>query len=297
MFQYSQNSPGFAYNGDSMWYTESSANWYASTRQMDSNTFSTGGAIVGNPHLTLWHGFLNEAVVDPASNEGRPGWMYGVRQYAMHTYLYFMTEVCGLKKSLLTSGFYERTKLLPQEYFYVHGGSEMTRTCFANWAAQNTAKMAYLTRAQYKRGILEITLAGTYDPEFYVPYAWEMADTDLSKDQLATPEERYRPRGWGYNVIRVNNTMQATYSFDFKGAKTGSEGAASFFDTRIVVQSSDKDPVYKNLAMANDGLSGQGSITVDANDYEVALVVAAVPETFTGNQNYDYSVKINRQEV
>ena len=78
MFQYRATSPGFAYAGDSMWYIESSAQWYTATKApTDIGLFVQAGAIVANPQLALWHSFHNHGPDDPASNEGRPGWMYG----------------------------------------------------------------------------------------------------------------------------------------------------------------------------------------------------------------------------
>ncbi|HMQ88974.1 MAG TPA: DUF6055 domain-containing protein, partial [Flavilitoribacter sp.] len=36
IFQYNANSPGFAYSGDSQWYIEASANWFAARQNPDS---------------------------------------------------------------------------------------------------------------------------------------------------------------------------------------------------------------------------------------------------------------------
>ena len=88
------------------------------------------GAIIGNPQLALWHSFGNQAPDDPASNEGRPGWMYGVRQYGMHTYLRFLTEVMGVERSFMTDRFYASTEMSPKEYIYSLVGSETMRSHF-----------------------------------------------------------------------------------------------------------------------------------------------------------------------
>ena len=99
IFQYSSNSPGFAYSADTQWYTESSAQWYmANYFPKDRMTYAQAGAIIGNPQLALWHSFGNEAPDDPNANDGRPGWMYGVRQYGMHMLLMFLTEVKGIDR-------------------------------------------------------------------------------------------------------------------------------------------------------------------------------------------------------
>ena len=53
-----------------------------------------------------------------------PGWLYGGRQYAMATLLYYLTNVEGVDSSLITKGFYDNTDLSPQEYLYTNVGKE-----------------------------------------------------------------------------------------------------------------------------------------------------------------------------
>ena len=127
-----------------MWYIESSAQWYATLENsQDRNQFVEAGAIIANPQLALWHSFENHVRTvfdtfktfhmlclqgpdDPASNAGRPGWMYGVRQYGLHTLLWYLTSVKGVNRDILTSGFYANTNLSPQEYFYSNIGKDIT---------------------------------------------------------------------------------------------------------------------------------------------------------------------------
>merc|ERR1711962_1257622 len=166
IFQYSATSPGFEYRGDSMWYIEASAQWYmAQKTPHERDTYVEAGAIVGNPQLALWRSFSNEAPGDFGSAEGRPGWMYGVRQYGMHTLLTYLTEVAGIDKDIVTAGFYANTELSPQEYIKSRVGSTVFQRYFADWAGHNCANMDYLTREQYERGLLEISLAGVHPPK------------------------------------------------------------------------------------------------------------------------------------
>ena len=119
------------YRGDSQWYTETSAQWYKATwYPNDLDTYLGAATIIGNPKLALWHSFSNEAPEDPSHHEGRPGWMYGVRQYSMHLLHMFLTEVKGVEKSLITDGFYAHTDLSPQEYFFTKIGPETFRGFF-----------------------------------------------------------------------------------------------------------------------------------------------------------------------
>ena len=233
IFQYSQNSPGFAYRGDSQWYTETSAQWYKATwYPNDLDTYLGAATIIGNPQLALWHSFSNEAPEDPAANEGRPGWMYGVRQYNMHMLLMFLTEVKGVEKSLITDGFYAHTDLSPQEYFFTKIGPETFRGYFADWAAHNTGSLDYITREQIERAYLEITIAG--DWSLFRPSVWSSVDSGTNGEWVE-PKEELAVRGWAYNVYNISNTLTTSYTFQLEGESVGSQGAPAYFVGRIVV--------------------------------------------------------------
>jgi len=109
------------------------------------------------------------------------------------------------------------------------------------------------------------------DPENSNPYVLELNDEEANG--TFSPLESLRPRGWSYNVIKINNSENKTYSFDFNGDTIGSEGASSHFEARIV---------------------GTASVDVLADEAEVYLNIVAVPEYFSGNQTYDYVVEITR---
>ena len=91
-------------------------------------------------------------------------------------------------------------------------GASLFRSHFADWAAHNTAEMDYLTRAQYERGLLEITLAGDWD--YYRPSVWS-GDSEGTGGQWVRPPSDLTARGWAYNVFNVTNTEAATYKYIF----------------------------------------------------------------------------------
>ena len=70
VFQYSSNniSPGFVYRGDSRWYSEATANWYAASKNEKFDCWECG-TIIGNPQLALWHSFNNKVVTFTAPSE------------------------------------------------------------------------------------------------------------------------------------------------------------------------------------------------------------------------------------
>ena len=191
------------------WYIESSAQWYAASKNPTAiGAFIEAGAIIANPQLALWHSFNNQAPDDPASDAGRPGWMFGVRQYGMHTLLYYLTNVKGVDRAIITDGFYANTALSPQEYIFTNVGSSLMRSHFADWAGHNCAKMDYLTPEQYERGLLEISLAGDWD--YYRPSVWAATDQGTA-GQWVRPIQELTTRGWAYNVWNITNTAEATY--------------------------------------------------------------------------------------
>ena len=283
VFQYTANSPGFAYSGDSQWYIESAAQWYAAWRNPTGElTFVEAGTIDGNPHLALWHSFSNEAPGDPTD------WMFQVRQYGMHTYLYYLTEVAGVSRDVVTGGFHAETALLPQAYHFAELGADTLRGHYADWAAANTDDFSYLTREQVARARLEVEFVGDFDNNHP-----RVADHDGvgTGTEWARPPEALTPRGWGYNVVGLTPDGPGEFEMRIQGDAAGSEGAASYFAARVVVRGPTGSRV-EDLELG-DGLNGSMSVALAAGE-TAFLVVAALPEFFTGNQTYGYQYAIER---
>jgi hypothetical protein len=284
IFQYMANSSGFAYQGDSQWYIESTAQWYRTLHQPEVvDLYVEAGALVENPHLALWHSFSNEASGDPTD------WMYQVRQYAMHAYLYFLTEHSGVNPEIISGGFYAQTSLSPQEYHYEQIGGDNLRQYFADWAAHNTGGLDYLTPEQVARAWQEVEVVG--DPENRNPTVGEWTDSGVTEFQ---PDPIFAPRGWGYNVVNINTTEASSYLIVLGGDTAGSEGAESHFEGRVVILGS-TGTRYHDIDMSGR-LAGIVEVSVLDTDTELYVVIAAVPENFTGNQTYGYTLDITREE-
>ena len=71
------------------------------------------------------------------------------------------------------------------------------------------------------------------DPNNRRPNVVELEDTDCEGDFI--PDEASAPRGWGYNVVKVN-LSSPSYSILLGGQPTGSEGAAAHFEGRVVIE-------------------------------------------------------------
>lgn len=287
LFQYNQNSPGFIYSGDSMWYTEATAQWFAFVNQPSLvNSIVEAAALVLNPQLTLWHSFSNRAPEDVVT------WLYEVRQYAMHGFLYYLTAIEGVNEDFITSGFSAATDLFPQEYLYQAIGRDDFRTFFANWAAANTSNLSYLTREQVNRAYQEVDLlieVGITSEEYKNEFAIEIDGNNATG--VYSPNEELRPRSWAYNVVKVSNVSGKSFSFSFQGDASGSEGAESFFEARIVKKAGENNYSTTDFELEN-GLTGTHSVTLNEEEEELYIVIASVPEQFSGFQNFGYSIEL-----
>ncbi|MCB0838808.1 MAG: hypothetical protein KDD99_19180 [Bacteroidetes bacterium] len=281
IFQYSANSPGYQYWGNSQWYVESAAQWYMSDRNPTAEgAFVEAGAISANPQLALWHSYDNKAPGDAED------WLYLVRQYGMHTYLFYLTNVARVDPEIITEGFYAKTDLSPQQYHLEKIGAESLRSYFADWAAHNTGGFDYLSEKQWERALTE--LENVADPQNMNPYVLDLA----GKKILGThkPPSKLLPRGWAYNVIKLSSPTKKKMTFKVNGEKLGSEGGQAHFEGRIVMKGN-AGFRYENIKMT-DRISGSKTIKIRKNESEIYFIIASVPEHFTGNQTYGYSVEI-----
>jgi hypothetical protein len=281
VFQYSANSPGFDYASDTGWFVEASANWFAATSNADLDIAHVeAGALAAVPFQALWHSWDNWAVGDPDN------WNRLVRQYAMGTYLYYLTSVEGVATNLIVDGFYAGTDQSPQEYLFRRVGD--LRSYFANFAAHTLTEIDYVSRAQYDRAMFELEeqAGDTTDIHRFVA---DLTGTGTAGDWFEPPAAQ-TPRGWSFNTIRIQDPQAGEYTIEFDGDDAGSEGAAAYFVARAVIRAASGD-TFQTLALT-DGRDGTWTLDASATDQSVYLIFAAVPEHFSGNQTYGYRLRV-----
>ncbi|MEM7112126.1 MAG: hypothetical protein AAF614_06815 [Chloroflexota bacterium] len=283
IFQYNVTNLGYAYEGDSAWFIEASANWYAVWKFHDTmdDAFMEAGIIHSLPFVALWRSWDNAAFGDPVN------WQRETHQYALHTFLFYLTEVHGVSPLVLTQGFFAENDELPQEYLYQQIPN--LREVFADWTARNAAEFAYMTRAQWERAQREVV--DYADPNDIHPYVATFTSSGAN-DAWFSPPEAQMPRGWSYNVIGVNNRDDTAYTFEFDGMASGSEGADAYFAARVVVKGA--SGYQYHIVPLVDGLHGELTVNVTAADEALFLVITAVPEQFTSSQTYPYEVRIGQ---
>jgi hypothetical protein len=283
LYQYTgSQTGGFEYTGDGSWFSEAAATWYAALAlRTDDNTHRGAATVPANPQLALWHGWTNPPAGDPVN------WNRTTRQYALGTWLDYLTTTAGAPVSVIVDGYKTPTTMLPQEFLQSRV-SELGAK-LADYAAATTPEMPYLTRPQWTLALQDL---GTYgDAADRHEYIVQLVDAGTGGGFVAPPTA-LRPRGWGWNVIRVSSTQAATWRFEVDGSPTGSDGAAALFQARLVVSSAGGRTVHM-LPLANS-LDGSIEVTTTAAATEMYLIVAAVPLHFRGHQTYSYQVKIDR---
>ena len=283
IFQYNANSPGFAYSGDSQWYIEATANWYAALKHPDSkNEFVTASCITYNPQVPMWYTFNNKEDGD------QPSWLRSCHQYGMNILINYLTDVRDISPEIIVGGFFAETNDLPQEYLYKQIGPENFRELFADFTAHNVGGFEHFPEGTEARTYQELATYGDLNDTHPIV---DTFTNEGSNGQWLEPKNDFVTRAWAYNVYKINNSEKAQYQFYLKGQEAGEQGDRATFRGRIVVKTGD---AIKYLNMEMDDLIN-GSITYDAEkeDEEIYLVIVSVPESFRGNQKFRYQIKID----
>ena len=288
VFQYSANAPGFSYSGDSQWYIEASANWYAAYRYKEfSRAFLEAESLVRLPHVPLWLSYDNFPADYPQN------WQRYVHQYALALLLYYLTEESGLAPTFITSGLFSGTDQLPQEYFYNYLGADVFRAQFMDWAAHMTNHFDFLTPAQI--AVLENEWNDYADPADDNEFI-EVFDNEGSGGWYRPDDDRVS-RGWAFNTYKLLNSDSCIYHFELNGDMAGSKGDASFFQGRVLVKNASAGAQFYELPMDN-AQQGFLSLEVSPEDSEIFFIIGSVPEVFEDvAQTFSYEMRIVKEDI
>ncbi|MEQ9264149.1 MAG: hypothetical protein RLN81_02945 [Balneolaceae bacterium] len=273
-------------NIDAIWIIEASAEWYQASRNSDNpRAFIVASAVYANPHFALWHLADSGRPDDPSDND----WLYGVRQYGTSVFLYYLTNVKSVPRSVISGVYTTNATVTAQEYIYNAVGGDTLRSMFADWAVETAVGFDYLTEEQTSITMEELNFFAK--PEEIKAHSLVIQDTEANG--TFCPPIELAPRSWAYSSFLINNTAAANYSFKLRGDNSGSEGALSHFEARIAIKNSSGQIRYVDIPMTS-ATGGEASVSVNANDVEVYVVVSSVPENFGGNQHFGYAVDISR---
>lgn len=285
VFQYSGNSPGFSYSGDSQWYIEAAANWFAAIQNPnDDRAFLEAESLVRLPNVALWLSY------DNFPDDYPENWQRYVHQYALALFLYYLSEETDVPDNIITDGLYAGTTELPQEYFFNQIGGTIFRNHFIDWAAHITNHFDFLPANQIAR--FEYEWEDYADPlddnEFIEIY------DDTGSNGWVRPENDKVTTGWSFNTYKINNESTDSYTFELNGDMHGSEGSDSYFQGKVIVENTETGTLFYDLDKSSD-IESSLSIDLTPEDTTIYFIVASMPEFFTDvEQVYSYEMRITK---
>lgn len=279
-------TPGL-YNTDyGGWFVEATANWYSYQRYPDAlNSFIESEILVRIPQVPIWLDFYNGPASYPVN------WQRDVHQYALSTYLYYLTNIAGVPQNTLSEVFYSGTTLTPQEYLFNQLGAATFRAHFIDCAAHMTNDFDFLSTNQVTNAINEWnTYADPIDDSKYIE-----TYTNTGSGGWYYPQDQVMTTAWSFNTYRLLNSQNESYVFELDGNLAGNFGDPTFFQGKVVVQNSNGSTTFYDLNMQNN-YSGAVTVNLTPNDTEVFFIIASMPEVFVDYapefQLFPYSMRI-----
>ncbi len=284
IFQYSGRLP---YGGDTGWFIEAAASWNAAVRYPGHPwNFPGAYSFVNHPQLQMWHSeFFNAEVKN---------WGRGMHQYSMNMFLFYLTEHKGVPRFVVGNSSYAGITTSPQHYLYTKLGANKLREHWLDFASEVTLDLAFLTPEQRSIAKGEYAREMRNYPNDRQQYVAVLEDRGTNAGNIR-PDRNHAPRGWGYNVIRINNKSDAIYTFHIDGDDQGDDETPAIFRARVLKSTPGKDR-YTDVPLRNhrDGLV---SVRATKRDRQLYLIVAAMPEHFEGSQRYYYSVRVEKKDT
>jgi hypothetical protein len=276
-----QVGASFPNDGDAAWYWEATAEWFVD-RMFPTDTLGkeTIGQYLLNPQLPLWAAAENQGVPAGDLSPSRRFHSFGAQAF-----LTWLSDQKGATRTIVDSWSDAPTGTLPQEWLFdelAADGTNMAST-FVDFAAR-AATVDFPRNADAiaaHRATAAAASANAGDVNFRtatVPAAgvgWKAAPAAL------------RPGAWAYNAIQLTADAAATYLVEIDPAATGSAGTPS--DLRgVLVRRRGDTRTYTAL-----GSDDRASVSVQAGD-QLWLVVASVPDVFTGFETFAYDYRFVR---
>ncbi|MFT4537448.1 MAG: hypothetical protein ACI9P5_004833 [Saprospiraceae bacterium] len=286
VFQYSANAPGFEYYGDSQWYIEGSANWFAARENPDiARAFVEAESLVRMPHVPLWLSYSNFPSTYPEN------WQRYVHQYAMALFLYYLTDVEGVSEDLITSGLYSFTLEKPQEYMSNIIGKDLFRQYFIDWAAHMSNDFDFIPQFQADANLNEwMTYADLADDNEFI----EIFENEGTTGWF-TPDDARTTNAWSFNTYKLLNTNSETYTFELNAEPMGTYGDSAYFQGKLLVQNSVSGASFYDLDMT-DNVQGSLSLSLTPQDTAIYYIVASTPQVFVDAnpsfQRFPYEMRI-----
>jgi hypothetical protein len=234
----------------------------------------------------LWLGWSNWQSNYPNN------WQRQVHQYALSTYLYYLTHNVGIKDSDLVSVFYSGTHLTPQEYMYQQIGGSTLRNYFIDCAAHMTNDFDFILPIQSAKAKNEWnTYADPLDQSQYIK-----TYTNMGSNGWYRPDDSVTTTAWSFNTYRLRNNLSQTYNFELEGDASGHNGSPAYFQGKVLVKNSITGASFHNLNTTSD-YKGFLSLNLTQDDTAAYFIIASMPEVYTDPnppfQVFPYQVRIS----
>jgi len=284
-------TPGI-YNTDyGGWFVEASANWYADQRYPnDIYSFVVSEILVRIPQVPIWLDFYNGPVNYPSN------WQRDVHQYALSTYLFYLTDVIGIPQNTFSHLFYSGTTITPQEYLFNQLGAENFRSYFMDGISHMTNHFDFINSIQLSNAINEWnTYADPSDDNKFIE-----TYNNTGSGGWFRPLDDEVTSAWSFNTYKLLNNQNESYVFELNGDPLGFFEDSSFFQGKIVVQNSSGSTSFHDLIMQNN-YSGSVTVNLTSSDTAVLFVIASMPEVFEDYapdfQTFSYEMRIYKEST
>jgi uncharacterized protein YjdB len=280
----------FPYSGDSKWYTEATASWFeryftlseSNAERVGVGPWNGTAAFLMQPQLRLW------------SPPDAPTWSVGVHAYAAELFLLYLSwnklmpdDLIGRSWTLAAPG------EMPQQYLAsrIPNLSEVYRQFVVHLTALDgmpsyarrgiSASLAFWRANGAKYGNA-LPNGENHDNT----YAFDLRDAGTAG--WVVPKAKIE--AWAFSVTRLQSTQTGQFQISLNIVPVGSGGTPADFYAGLVVQ---KDGInsYSSIPIKNG--SADRSVLLQAGSIAF-IVVVNTPNSFFGNETFDYSIKIDR---
>lgn len=279
------------------WFIEAMAEWYQMSRvgREELRAFENVHAITATPEQPLWEFFPRFDTSDGSLTEAEAeaiDYAHGIRQYSNGSFLYYLTDVIGLDPRALLDAMYLQPQITPQQQLYGTIGADQFRGHYVAWALANTVGFDYIRtdQAQFAADTYR-SFAEPAPATLVRPHAIDA----VGEAALGTlrPADGHRPGAWGYNVARLSALPAGSYTIQIAGDPAGRNGTSAHFEAAVAITAADGTHRQMPVPMT-DAVNGTITVDVGAGDTEVLIVVASTPESFVGDETFDYSITTSR---
>ena len=159
--------------------------------RLDPRSFIVAGSPYALPHLSWWYTVGREPAGVVPSND----WLYGVRDYGVSVWLYYLTNVASVDPAVISGVYAQNSNLTAQQYIFDAVGGDNLREMFADWAVQTAVGFDYLMNDQVDLLLEELEFFTT--PEELHNNILELDGADANGS--FSPDQPMTPGGWAYN--------------------------------------------------------------------------------------------------